>query len=43
MKKSSGFTLFYKRIVQIGNSVLHPFSWMPVPDFNYQYDETMLK
>lgn len=37
MKKSSGFTL-YDRL----NKLFHPFAWMPVPDFNYQYDETML-
>jgi hypothetical protein len=42
MKKSSGFTLLYGRFMRIGNSMLHPFAWMPVPDFNYQYDETML-
>ena len=42
MKKFAGFALFYTRVISIRDAVLHPFSGMPVPEFNYQYDETML-
>ena len=42
MKKFVGFTLNYNRFIRIVDAVLHPFSGMPVPEFNYQYDETML-
>jgi hypothetical protein len=42
MKKSPAFALLVNCIARIGNHLLHPFAWMPVPDFNYQYDDTML-
>jgi hypothetical protein len=43
MKKTTGFTLIlFGYMTRIGRKVFHPLVGMPVPDFNYQYDETML-
>jgi hypothetical protein len=43
MKKITVFTfILLKYMTLIGNIVFHPFTGMPVPDFNCQYDETMI-
>jgi len=33
---------FVARISKVVNKILHPLKGMPVPDFNNQYDSTML-